>query len=55
MFPAATVITFQATVSKTGWTWDNAGGRNGQTWQAWLDAEQNFETDKKFAMAVTVR
>ena len=44
MFPAATAITFQATVDKTGWTWDNEGGRDGQTWQAVIavDAGPDF-------------
>ena len=34
MFTAATAAPFQATVDKTGLTWDNVGGRDGQTWQA---------------------
>ena len=51
MFPAATAATFQATVEKTGWTWGNAGRRDGQTWEAVPD----FKTVKKFATAVTVR
>ena len=44
MFPAATAITFQATEDKTGWTWDNAGGQDGQTWQAVIavDAGPDF-------------
>ena len=50
-FPAAT---FQATVEKTGWTWDNAGRRDGQTWEAMI-AVPDFKTVKKFATAVTVR
>jgi len=44
MFPAAKAVTFQATVVKTGWTWDNVGERDGQTWQAVIavDAESDF-------------
>ena len=44
MFPAATAIMFQATMNKTRWMWDNAGGRDGQTWQAGIavDAGPDF-------------
>jgi len=34
LFPAATAATFQVTMVKTGWTWDNAGEWDRQTWQA---------------------
>ncbi len=42
--PAATAITFQATVDKTGRPWDNVGGRDGQTWDAVIavDAGPDF-------------
>ena len=56
-FPADTAATFEATVEKTGWTWGNAGGRDGQTWEAVIAviAVPDFKTVKKFASAVTVR
>ena len=56
MFPAATAVTFHATVDKTGWTWDNARGRDGQTWQTLIavDAITDILPVKKFATAVTV-
>ena len=56
MFPAATATTFQATVGKTGLTWDSAGGRDRQTWQTLITvgAGPDFLTVKKFATAVTV-
>ena len=48
--------TFQATVEKTGWTWVNAGRRDGQTWEAVIavTAVPDFKTVKKLATAVTV-
>ena len=57
MLPAATAATFQATVEKTGWTWGNAGRRDGKTWEAMIavTAVPDFKTVKKFATAVTVR
>ena len=53
MFPASTPITFQATVDKTGWTWDNAdaGGRDGETWQAVIVVDAG----PIFAPVVTMR
>ena len=44
-------------MEKTGWTWGNAGRRDGQTWEAVIavTAVPDFKTVKKFATAVTVR
>ena len=40
MFPAATAVTFQATVDKTGWTWGDLrqrGRRDGNHGESWQD------------------
>ena len=47
-------------MEKKGWTWGNAGRRDGQTWEAVIavtavTAVPDFKTVKKFATAVTVR
>ena len=44
-------------MEKTGWTWGNAGQRDGQTLEAVIavTAPPDFKTVKKFATAVTVR
>ena len=42
MHPAATAITFQATMDKTGWTWDNAGdgmGKRDRPWLPWMPGQ----------------
>ena len=54
MYTRFTAATFQATVEKTGWTWGNAGQRDGQTLEAVI-AVPDFKTVKKIATAVTVR